>query len=371
MEAAPPPPPPLPPVDTGSIEVLHGFILGDVLGAGTFGKVLAATARDHCVALKLHDKSSVALNDAKVLHRVRAEARVLRRLEHPGIVQCYGCIETDSLVCVVLSREVGVSMADSIAQHGALTESQAAPVLLQLARALRHCHERKVSHRDVKLDNIIYDSETGRAALVDFGTALIQKTHGGRLDVRCGSVEYNAPEMLDPSSKGYHGPAIDAWALGVVAYLLLCAAFPFAKSRTKLARGLYDKDPLNAAGVSVAAQELIAQLLVVDPNSQMKVNRLSAAEACKDSWLRGYELAADTATNSGEPPKPSPELRAAATAEAAEAEAARRRDIEELVLAAKFAAGVQAAGGEDCVTAAGPGAASRVTGEGVILEDET
>ena len=78
-------------------------------------------------------------------------------------------------------------------------------------------------HRDVKLDNIVFDRSTGRAVLVDFGLALAVRTQGSRLDVRCGSHEYNAPELLDPASKGYYGPAVDMWALGVAVYTLLCA----------------------------------------------------------------------------------------------------------------------------------------------------
>eukprot|EP00966_Prymnesium_polylepis_P113987 2634682-Prymnesium_polylepis.1 len=125
------------------------------------------------------------------------------------------------------------------------------------------------------------------ATLIDFGFALVQKTKGGRLEVHCGSDEYNAPEMLEMRSaagkdagKGYHGPAVDAWALGVLTYAALCAAFPFGAARSRILQGRYAKGALEATA-SAAACSFVDGLLVVDPNSEMKLNRMSCAGACK------------------------------------------------------------------------------------------
>lgn len=275
--------------------LLSGFTLGEPLGRGAFGIVLRAThtATHAAIALKITSKAVPEVKDTKVLHRVRSEARVLRRLNHPNIVQCFGAIETESVVAVLLSAEPGQSLAELVTASGAMSEEQSAPVVLQLCRALRHIHQRKIAHRDVKLDNVVLDASTRRAVLVDFGLALIVRTQGSRLDVLCGSPDYYAPEMLDKGSKGYYGPAVDMWALGVLAYALLCGHFPFGSVQTKICRGTYDKAPLGR--MSGSTRDFLAATLVVDPNSVQKVNRLSSTDACKHAWLSPHAGAADAA----------------------------------------------------------------------------
>ena len=236
---------------------LPEFALGTKLGRGAFGVVVEAQHKptQAFVALKLSDKSESALSAPSVLHRVRSEARVLARLAHPNIMRCFGAVEDETMVALVLTRAVGQSLTAHIGAHGAMEEARAAPICLQLCRALRHCHQKKIAHRDVKLDNVVFDEGSGHAVLCDFGLALAVRTQGSRLDVRCGSHEYSAPELLDPASKGYYGcrtnetltkrplsakrasvqliriltspqpcspimrsPAVDMWALGVLTY---------------------------------------------------------------------------------------------------------------------------------------------------------
>ena len=285
--------------------VLPDFALGGSLGKGAFAVVLSAThgPTGMRVALKVSDKASETLQNPKILHRVRAEARALRKLHgHPNIMRCFGAVEDDRAYALVLSFEAGRSLAESVSADGAMGEKPTAVVALQIARALRHCHARKIAHRDVKLDNIVYDKASGRATLCDFGLALVVKTMGGsRLDVRCGSPEYSAPELVDPASKGYYGPAVDMWAFGVAVYAMLCATFPFGQAQTKICRGTFDRAALDRVG---GARDLIEATLVVDPNSDLKLNRLSAAGACKHPWLRLYEKAADAAVAGLQPDAP-------------------------------------------------------------------
>lgn len=280
---------------------LPGFTLGEPLGRGAFGVVLRAVHCASCaaVAVKVTNRAAPEMDDPKVLHRVRSEARVLKRLVHPNVVQCFGAVETKAVIAVLLSAELGQSLAELVSSSGAMAESQSAPVVLQIARALRHCHQRKIAHRDVKLENVMYDAQSGRAVVVDFGLALVVRTQGSRLDVLCGSPDYYAPEMLDKGSKGYYGPAIDMWALGVLAYTLLCGFFPFGtgSAQTKICRGAYDKAPLSRLGGG--ARSFLAATLVVDPNSVQKVNRLSSADACKHAWLAPHAGAADAAVAVG------------------------------------------------------------------------
>lgn len=124
------------------------FELGEALGSGQFGVVHRAVhlPTTSTVALKLC--STVALPDPKLLHRLRQEARVLMLLSHANIVRCFGSIELQTQLCTILAHVPGESLAHIVSREGALDEATAAPIILQVARALRHCHERKVSHRE-------------------------------------------------------------------------------------------------------------------------------------------------------------------------------------------------------------------------------
>ena len=80
-------------------------------------------------------------------------------------------------------------------------------------------HQRNVTHRDIKLENILLDETRTRVKLIDFGfSACIP--HEKKV---CGNPSYMAPEIV--SKIEYSGPPADIWALGVLLYALLCDRF--------------------------------------------------------------------------------------------------------------------------------------------------
>ena len=82
-------------------------------------------------------------------------------------------------------------------------------------------HQRNVTHRDIKLENILLDETRTRVKLIDFGfSACIPYEKKV-----CGTPSYMAPEIV--SKIEYSGPPADIWALGVLLYALLCGRFPF------------------------------------------------------------------------------------------------------------------------------------------------
>ncbi|KAL9931932.1 hypothetical protein V8E36_009247 [Tilletia maclaganii] len=96
-------------------------------------------------------------------------------------------------------------------------------ILGQVADALRHLHANNIVHRDIKDENVILDGE-GNVQLIDFGAAA--HVRPGRLfDTFSGTLDYAAAEIL--RGEKYGGKEQDVWALGVVAYVLLCGETPF------------------------------------------------------------------------------------------------------------------------------------------------
>jgi len=93
-----------------------------------------------------------------------------------------------------------------------------------------YCHRKSVVHRDIKLENVLYEPSTATVKLIDFGFA-IALAPGAKLNIFCGTPSYMAPEIVN--KKEYTFP-VDTWALGVLLYKALNGVFPF--------RGADDKE---------------------------------------------------------------------------------------------------------------------------------
>ena len=97
--------------------------------------------------------------------------------------------------------------------------------------AVAFLHSRCICHRDLKLENWVFDGpgEDAELKLIDFGVAFA--VHAGHDAIRgtAGTIEYMAPEELGggASSMTEYDSSVDMWALGMIAYQLLCGHWPF------------------------------------------------------------------------------------------------------------------------------------------------
>ena len=96
--------------------------------------------------------------------------------------------------------------------------------------AIVYAHEKGISHRDIKLENLLLD-ENRNLKIADFGLCNIMRD-GISLETWCGSPDYAAPEIL--TKQIYDGTKVDSWSCGVILYILLFGMFPFSdNSRSK------------------------------------------------------------------------------------------------------------------------------------------
>lgn len=105
--------------------------------------------------------------------------------------------------------------------HKRLTDDEAFEMFFPLLKAVHYLHSKKVSHRDLKLTNVLVDREQ-RVKLIDFGFA---DNSGRPLHAYCGTPSYMAPEII--LKKEYSGLSVDVWALGVVLYKMLTGEYAF------------------------------------------------------------------------------------------------------------------------------------------------
>eukprot|EP00939_MAST-03C_sp_MAST-3C-sp1_P002116 g2116.t1 len=258
---------------------------------------------------------SVLKKYVKLIHDLRSEIRLLQSLDHPNIIKMYEAWESKKHVYLVLELAEGGDLFDNLATNESYSEKDAAHIFRQMLSAINYCHERGVTHRDIKLENFLFcktksstDAEGVESAdssgseededdnndrestncsllkLIDFG---LSKRHVGcgiaRMRSTVGTSYYVAPEVL--SRRAYDNKC-DMWSLGVVLFMLLSGKSPWlGESEPEIlkavAKGNYVFVETDWYGVSESAKDLVKKLLHVNPKE-----RLSALEALQHPWMR-------------------------------------------------------------------------------------
>ncbi len=158
--------------------------------------------------------------------RFHAEAEVIARLRHPGVVQIYHVGEAEGLPFLELEYLPGGSL-DKQLNGTPMPPANAARLVETIAMAISQAHREGVVHRDLKPANILLDA-AGNPKVADFGLAKILDSDVGLTKSRAivGSPSYMAPEQAEGSSKQV-GAATDVYALGAILYELLTGRPPF------------------------------------------------------------------------------------------------------------------------------------------------
>eukprot|EP00359_Climacostomum_virens_P006196 CAMPEP_0204915052 /NCGR_PEP_ID=MMETSP1397-20131031/13043_1 /ASSEMBLY_ACC=CAM_ASM_000891 /TAXON_ID=49980 /ORGANISM="Climacostomum Climacostomum virens, Strain Stock W-24" /LENGTH=407 /DNA_ID=CAMNT_0052086909 /DNA_START=202 /DNA_END=1422 /DNA_ORIENTATION=- len=265
--------------DSSKQASIEDYSVGKAIGQGAYATVYFAThnSTNKRVAVKTFDKAR--LQEASRKKGVLREIRLLNKLKHPHIVKLIDSFETPQQMHLILEYLSGGSLQYYMKRcpRGHFTEGEAKRLFLQITSAVDYCHSVNVTHRDLKLDNILLD-EKRNAKLIDFGFATCFP-NDRKIKLFCGTPSYMAPEIV--TRKEYAGPPADVWALGVLLYVMLCGFYPF--------KGKDDKDLFQRIIIGqfeiphvipAAPRGLIYRMLNLDPD-----RRPSVKEIKHDPWL--------------------------------------------------------------------------------------
>lgn len=286
------------------------YTRGKVLGEGVTGKVYELVNKEtgDRFALKTIDKHLV---QASMLHTLQEEIEMLKELNSPHIIKLYETFHEPGAIHMVQELAGGGELFDHLENQpeGHYTVHRAAIVIRTMLSAIAHCHELGIVHRDLKLENFVFESDHSEAnmKLIDFG--LSKKFSVARLRARgqsksgnrdvetgmhscVGTIYYIAPEILIESTgetaAGYTS-AVDCWSIGVIAYMLLTSVPPFdSEVDAEIYRQILDCEnalefpPDLGFGTTIdsGAEDLIRSLLTKDPNS-----RATATQALQHPWI--------------------------------------------------------------------------------------
>jgi hypothetical protein len=252
---------------------LPGFVIEELIGAGSSGQVWRARVRATGVAVAL---KRVPLDDAAARQAALSEAALLSALHHPHLVRLHDVVPVESAIVLVLDLADGGALDRLLAARGRLTPGETVTAIAPIAAALAHAHLAGVVHGDVSAANVLFTG-SGLPLLADLG---VSRLLGDRAPAR------STPAYIDPLMALGHlpGPSSDVFMIAAVALHALTGhpLWPGADAAAALAAASAEAEldiagRLAAAGVSPRMAAVLERALTLAPE-----HRGTAAEFALD-----------------------------------------------------------------------------------------
>lgn len=186
---------------------------------------------------------------------ISKEIAICRLIHHPNIVQFYDIVKIEKKKQLVLLMELvkGQDLfywLDSLKikkNHSLQSFREKLFIFNEIVLTLEFLWGKKILHRDIKLENILYDAEHQKVKICDFGLSVFLQNKNSPLTQVCGSVEFMAPEIF---AGIYKGESSMVWSLGIMLYTLCFGSYPFWHQNKnvlikKIKKGKYLKPSLD------------------------------------------------------------------------------------------------------------------------------
>ncbi|XP_056235186.1 serine/threonine-protein kinase Nek1 isoform X5 [Seriola aureovittata] len=241
------------------------------IGEGSFGKAILVKSKEdgHQFVIK---EIGISGMPSRERQESRKEVAVLAKMSHPNIVQYKESFEEGGCLYIVMDYCEGGDLFKKInSQKGVLfSEEQILDWFVQICLALKHVHDRKILHRDIKSQNIFLTKD-GTVQLGDFGIARVLNSTVELARTCIGTPYYLSPEICE--NKPYNNKS-DIWALGCVLYEMCTLKHAFEAGNMKnlvlkIIRGSY---PPVSVHYSQELRSLLAHLFKRNPRERPSVS---------------------------------------------------------------------------------------------------
>eukprot|EP00573_Skeletonema_grethae_P002648 CAMPEP_0201690804 /NCGR_PEP_ID=MMETSP0578-20130828/4125_1 /ASSEMBLY_ACC=CAM_ASM_000663 /TAXON_ID=267565 /ORGANISM="Skeletonema grethea, Strain CCMP 1804" /LENGTH=465 /DNA_ID=CAMNT_0048175863 /DNA_START=203 /DNA_END=1600 /DNA_ORIENTATION=+ len=286
------------------------YDIAEVLGVGstsTCHRCILLTTNESR-ACKIIDKNEIDPKYQNALDQFYMEIETLRSMRHPNIIQLFDVYITEDKIYIIMELMSGGELFDYVVKKGTLTEEEAARIVRKVTDALVYMHSKNVIHRDLKPENLLLarkprSSQDVDVKIIDFGLSKIL-VDTSVASTFLGTRGYLAPEIIQ---RRQYTKSVDAWALGVIVFVLLCGCLPFdddcqnIPSSLELSKRFTLRFPRWAKDLSKSAKDLLNHLLDIDSR-----RRYTAEQALEHPWVRGETASRDSLLQSPGRIKPSP-----------------------------------------------------------------
>jgi serine/threonine protein kinase len=154
--------------DCGNIRDYEFF---NKIGKGAYAIVKLAVHRPtgEKRAVKFYERSKLV--DSMRKQSLLKEIKILKRIDHPNIIKLYEAIDTAKYVYLATEFVPGPSLLQYLKSRPdrMMTESEAKNLWTQLIKAVSYLHSKNITHRDIKLENILLSEDCKTIKLIDFG----------------------------------------------------------------------------------------------------------------------------------------------------------------------------------------------------------
>ncbi|XP_051855292.1 serine/threonine-protein kinase N2 isoform X3 [Antechinus flavipes] len=264
---------------------LQDFRCCAVLGRGHFGKVLLAEYKNtnEMFAIKALKKGDIVARDE--VDSLMCEKRIfetVNSVRHPFLVNLFACFQTKEHVCFVMEYAAGGDLMMHI-HTDVFSEPRAVFYAACVVLGLQYLHEHKIVYRDLKLDNLLLDTE-GFVKIADFGLCKEGMGFGDRTSTFCGTPEFLAPEVLTETS---YTRAVDWWGLGVLIYEMLVGESPFpGDDEEEVFDSIVNDEVRYPRFLSTEAISIMRRLLRRNPERRLGAGEKDAEDVKKHPFFR-------------------------------------------------------------------------------------
>uniref|UniRef100_A0A665WLF9 protein kinase C n=1 Tax=Echeneis naucrates TaxID=173247 RepID=A0A665WLF9_ECHNA len=264
---------------------LQDFKLIAVLGRGHFGKVLLSEYKQtsSLYAIKALKKGDIVARDE--VESLMCEKRIFETVNgshHPFLVNLFACFQTPEHVCFVMEYTAGGDLMMHI-HADVFSEPRAVFYSACVVLGLQFLHDHKIVYRDLKLDNLLLDTE-GFVKIADFGLCKEGMGFGDRTSTFCGTPEFLAPEVLTDTS---YTRAVDWWGLGVLIYEMLVGESPFpGDDEEEVFDSIVNDEVRYPRFLSTEAIGIMRRLLRRNPERRLGSGEKDAEDVKKQPFFR-------------------------------------------------------------------------------------